>query len=187
MFRSVLRSVPGGLSRIFLQLCVLSAGCSTQPPHLSLQSAALTERTDAGMVVSFTMLADNPNGDALRLRDASYTVWLADKPVFSGVRSAQATVARYGTQTFTLPAAFPLAAAPSAGTQPVRVSGTLKYLVPGALAETLFDVHVMRPSTDFRGTGVVDLSTVQPPAAPEIPGTKPPPKAPSDAPGPSPD
>src|SRR5690349_10130405 len=106
--------------------CLLLAGCSTQPPRISVQSAALTERTDAGMVVNFTMLADNPNGAALPLRDASYTVWLADKPVFSGVRSAQATVARYGTQTFTLPAAFPLATAPSAGNQSFRLAGKLK-------------------------------------------------------------
>jgi hypothetical protein len=180
------------MPRVFLALlCLLTllcllAGCSTQPPRISVQSAALTERTDAGMVVNLTMLADNPNSDALPLRDVTYTVWLADKPVFAGVRSAQATVARYGTQTFALLAAFPLDAAPAGGTQPFRVSGTLRYLVPGALAETLFDVHVLRPSTEFRGSGIVDLSTVQAPPAPEVPGVKPPP-APSDAPGPSPD
>lgn len=167
-------------------LCLLLAGCSAQPPRISVQSAALTERTDAGMVVNFTMLADNPNGDPLPLRDAAYTVWLADKPVFTGVRSAQATVARYGTQTFTLPAAFPVGAAPAGGTQAFRVSGTLKYLVTGALAETLFDVHVLRPSTDFHGVGVVDLSTVQAPPVPEVPGAKPA-KPPVDSPGPSPD
>jgi hypothetical protein len=172
---------------LLVLLCVALAGCSTQPPRISVQSAALTDRTDAGMVVNFTMLADNPNSEALPLRDASYTVWLGDKPVFSGVRSAQATVARFGTQTFTLPAAVPAAQAPFAGNQSFRIAGKVKYLVPGALAETLFDVHVVRPSTDFRGSGVVDLSAVQQPPAPEARGVKPAPKPPVDPEGPSPD
>jgi hypothetical protein len=109
--------------------------------------------------------------------------------VFSGLRSAQATVSRYGTQTFTLPAAIPVSSgAAGTGTEPYVLHGTLKYLVAGALAETLFDIHVLRPSTDFRGAGVVDLSTVVKPKELEItgPGAKKPAK-PEDSPGPSPD
>jgi hypothetical protein len=171
------------------------AGCSsTRAPLLSVQSADVTERTDDGIVVTFTMLADNPNPEPLPLRDASYSVTLAGKPVFSGTRSAQATVRRYGTQTFDLPAAFPIPKDGAAGTQPYVLHGTVKYLVAGALAETLFDIHVRRPSTDFRGSGVVDLSTVKAPTSPEIPGAKPPAKPPAkpatppeEPPGPSPD
>lgn len=161
------------------------AGCSsTRPPGLTIQSAELTEQTDAGMVVTFTVLADNPNPDALPLRDAQYTVSLAGKPVFSGVRSAQATVRRFGTQTFTLPAAIPATPA-GRGVEPFEISGKLTYLVPGALAETLFDIHVLRPSTSFGGKGDVDLSRLTPPAKPQAPETAPEPSP--DAPGPSPD
>jgi hypothetical protein len=164
------------------------AGCSgARPPGLLVQSAELTERTDAGMVITFTMLADNQNPDPLPLRDATYTVSLGGQRVFSGTRSAQATVSRFGTQTFTLPASVPAALASSASQEPFVISGSIKYLVPGALAETLFDIHVIRPSTDFGGRGLVDLSTVKTPPAPEIPGTKPQPKTPVDSPGPSPD
>ncbi len=35
-----------------------------------------------------------------------------------------------------------------------RVHGTLRYLLPGQLAETLFDLGVSRPSVDFAGSGV---------------------------------
>jgi hypothetical protein len=172
---------------LILLLCLVAPGCSSvRAPSLTVESAKLTERTDAGMVITFTVLADNPNGQALPLRDATYTVWLADKPVFSGTRSAQATVSRYGTQTFALPAAVPLSGSPSVGTEPFRITGRLMYIVPGALAETLFDIHVRRPSTHFHGDGTVDLSTVAVPPPPVIPGTKPP-KPAVETPGPSPD
>jgi hypothetical protein len=158
-----------------------------------VQSADVTERTDDGIVVTFTMLADNPNSVPLPLRDASYSVTLNGKPVFSGIRSAQATVRRFGTQTFTLPAAVPMAKDAAGGMQPYVLHGSVKYLVAGALAETLFDIHVRRPSTDFRGSGIVDLSTVKAPAEREITGpgpkrsAKPPATPPTDSPGPSPD
>ena len=169
-----------------LVLCLLSGCSSTQAPGLVVQSAELTERTDAGMVITFTIVADNANDEALPLRDATYTVSLDGKQVFSGTRSAQATVRRFGTQTFTLPAAVPLDGPPPTGIEPFQISGRLKYLVPGALAETLFDIHVRRPSTYFHGTGTVDLTTVKVPPPPEIPGVKAV-KPPVDSPGPSPD
>ncbi len=158
--------------RFFLLIFALFTlgGCATHAPTFVVTSADLTERTADGIVITFTILADNPNSDALPLRDATYSVSLRGERVFSGVRSAQVTVARYGTQTFTLPAAIPLAGEGPADTEPYVLHGSIKYLVAGALAETLFDIHVLRPSTDFRGSGTVDLSSVKTPPPRQIPG-----------------
>jgi hypothetical protein len=147
-------------------ITIFTVGCSGPAPKLSVLDAQVTEQTDAGMVVTFTMMADNPSGEALPLRDVEYEVSLHGKPVFKGTRSAQATVRRFGTQDFTLPCAIPLSPdqpAPS-GTVPYTIQGTITYLVPGALAEALFDMDVLRPTTSFEGRGVVDLSAKSQPA-----------------------
>lgn len=46
-----------------------------------------------------------------------------------------------------------------------QVHGTLRYLLPGQLAETLFDLGVSRPNVDFSGSG---SSTSIAPAAPAV-------------------
>ncbi len=118
---------------LILAFLVLGAGgCATHAPTFVVTSADLTERTADGMVITFTILADNPNSDALPLRDATYSVSLRGKKVFSGVRSAQVTIGRYGTQTFTLPAAIPLSGGEGPGdTEPYVLHGSIKYLVAG--------------------------------------------------------
>jgi hypothetical protein len=38
-----------------------------------------------------------------------------------------------------------------------RVTGSLRYLLPGAIAQTLFDTRVRRPSASLAGHGTVTL------------------------------
>jgi len=134
-------------------------GCSSQPaPDLRVIGAEVTDRTDAGLVVLFTVEAENSTGVEVPLRDVEYTVSLHGKPIFTGTRSAQATIRRYGVQDFQLPAAIPAAQATQlSGTVPYTVSGTVTYQVPGVLAKALFDMDVLRPSTGFEGRGVVEV------------------------------
>lgn len=135
---------------------LLLAACSSQPaPKLAVTDAAVTERTDAGTVITFTVHADNATGEPLPLREVEYEVWLHGKPVFKGTRSAMATVRAYGTQDFTLPAAIPAQLETPAA---YSIQGTITYLVPGALAEALFDLNVLKPKTSFRGRGVVEAA-----------------------------
>jgi hypothetical protein len=144
-----------------IPLLLMLVGCSGQPaPRLSVIDASMTERSDSGMVVTFTVQADNATGHEVPLRDVEYEVLFHGRPVFRGTRSAQATVRRYGTQDFTLPIAIPAGGNESlTGAVPYTLKGKVTYLVPGALAEALFDMDVVRPSTDFEGRGVVDLSS----------------------------
>jgi hypothetical protein len=134
-------------------------GCSSQAaPSLKVTGAEVAERSEAGLVVLFTVEAENASGVEVPLRDVEYTVSLHGKPVFSGTRSAQATVRRYGVQDFYLPAAIPASQATQlTGAVPYTVNGTVTYQVPGVLAKALFDMDVIRPSTGFEGRGVVEV------------------------------
>lgn len=139
-----------------------AAGCSTyESPVIEVASAVVTESSPEGTVIAFTMETSNSNMAPLPLRDATYTLELNGTKVFSATRSAEATLRRLGTQRIVLPVAVPasaLAQVTSGGPVEYRLSGTLQYVTPGALAELLFDTGVQQPDVSFSKTGSIDLS-----------------------------
>jgi len=147
------------------------AGCSlAEPPTFSLVEAAVTERSDEGVVVTFVLEGRNPNPDPLPLREVSYSVALDGSTVFSGRRSAGATLPRYGSQRIELPAAArldePGVAALEQGAR-FAIDARLRYLAPGLLSEVLFDAGLRRPSVNIseRGTFVPDDAAANAPNA----------------------
>lgn len=126
----------------------LAACSSTSDPKVRLIGVELREKTSEGVVLAITLEADNETDQALPLRDINYSVYLNGERVFTGERSAEATIKRFGSQRVILPAAF----VPKGALEErmaCRVEGDLTYLVPGALAEALFDADVVRPSVSF--------------------------------------
>ncbi|MBC7772830.1 MAG: LEA type 2 family protein [Pyrinomonadaceae bacterium] len=115
----------------------------------------------------FTVNASHDNDKVLPLREAHYALEVNGQRVFSGIRSAQCTLSRFGSQQFTIPAAVPAASLTGLSGDVVsyRLSGTLTYITPGALAELLFDTGVSRPSVGFSHQGTLDLSTLMSPGA----------------------
>lgn len=137
------------------------AGCGYTAPTLTIIEGRATERTPDGVAMLFTVEAANENDEGLPLRTVDYTVDLDGKRVFQGTRSPEATIRRRGVQRFTLPAVVNLAEAPEfarhAGPNAYTVSGSVRYVTPGQLAEVLFDAGVHVPSVGFSGSGQVDL------------------------------
>ncbi len=150
-----------GLTLVTLTGC---GGHSYAAPKLRVTDAAVTERSDAGVVMKFTIEADNPNEEALPLREVRYDVYVDQRRVFSGYRSPEATLRRFGTQIVSLPAviALPAGQAAPGGTASYRVTGTLVYQTPGSFAEVLFDNDLRRPTVGFSEDGQIDLSTIKP-------------------------
>lgn len=141
----------------FLAGAAFLGGCSTPTaPVVHLASVEVRRQTDDGVVLAVTLEADNTNDQPLPLREVSYSVYLDGAKVFEGERSAEATIRRFGSQRVVLPAAF-VPTFPIEGVRHCRVEGRLTYLVPGVLAEALFDADVVRPSTSFGVEGEVDL------------------------------
>ena len=144
---------------IALALAASLGACAPHaPPSLSVSGVRVAQRTDAGLVIDFQIDARNVNSFALPLKSARYTVWLDDRRVFKGVRSPEASLRRLGTQRLHLPAAIPASVPLPRGVVGYRISGTLSYVRPGALAEVLFDAGVITPTTNFSHTGTVDLA-----------------------------
>jgi hypothetical protein len=150
--------------RTLFPACALAllAGCSSvQPPRLTVPAAVLADRSADGAVVCVTLRAENPNDEALPLREVRYALWLDGKEVFRGVRSPEATIRGFGGVDVPLPAAVP--GSPGAGTSRYRVEGELQYLRPGALSETLAEGGLYLPTVAFSREGEIDLGTIVPP------------------------
>jgi hypothetical protein len=128
---------------------------------LSMSRAEPTERTPDGCAMVFTLDARNENEDALPLRTVEYRLDLNGREVSAGTRSAESTLRRLGTQQLKLPAVVPLTSETQslvAGQSHYRLTGSMYYVTPGRLAETLFDSGVHTPSVGFTFEGDIDLS-----------------------------
>lgn len=137
-------------------------GCETaSAPRLEHAAASVTDRTGEGVALSFAIDAYNDNDIALPLRDVTYTLTLDGEEVFSGTRSAEATLRRRGVQQIKLPAVIALRPGKPApeGVKEFRLHGKMTYVTPGRLAELLFDTGVRVPSVGFETEGLVDLGT----------------------------
>lgn len=130
-------------------------------PSLSVTRVQMGERTADGMVLVFEVEAENRNAVELPLREVRYTLRLDGRPVFSGVRSPEATLRRLGVQRFSFPAVVALGPGGSApeGEVSFELDGVLSYTTPGQIAEILFDSGLRRPSVSFRDAGRIDLAT----------------------------
>jgi hypothetical protein len=145
------------------------AGCHASP-QIDVARIDPPRQTADGYELPFELEATNRNPFELPLLTVSYELWLEGERVFEGRRSGEATLRREGTQSLSLPVAVALAPgeAPPAGVTPYRLRGTVRYHTPGALARSLFDARLSRPSTSFDVRGEIDFGageTGQPGAA----------------------
>lgn len=150
------------LSFVALALLTPLVGCAGfSAPRISVVDARVVEQTEQGVAVDFVLEGANANSEELPLQVVRYTLAIDGERVFSGERMAEATLRRFGTQTFILPVAaewddLPGKGAP--GTRRYRLAGTLQYIAPGALAEVFFDTGMRRPSVRFAAEGELTLS-----------------------------
>ena len=173
----------------FLLLCValpLGACHTPSSPQLAVAGASPTERTSEGAAMVFAIDARNDNDDALPLRTVEYSVDLDGRRVFTGTRSAEATLRRRGTQQIFLPAVVnltdPANAGIADGVRRYTLTGQVYYVTPGQLAEVLFDAGVRTPSASFTFEGDIDFAAPPVPAVPVVAPRRIPPAQPKPAP-----
>ncbi len=155
-----MKSHPIVLSLVSLLACVGPGGCSgARAPSLSVSEVRVVERTSEGVAVEFVLDAENPNRVELPLRQVFYSLTVDDRRVFTGERSAEATLRRDGTQQIRLPAVVPLRTGEGMlrGVHAYRLQGTMRYVTPGAFAEAMFEAGLNRPSVSFSDSGTIDF------------------------------
>lgn len=144
---------------LILLLTLLATGCSAyDAPKIDVVGARISQETAEGIVIDFTLDATNTNEVDLPFERVRYALRLNGQRVFSGTRSAEATVRRLGTQQFMLPAAIDLAEFEMPeGDVEYELSGSVVYVTPGEIAQLLFDAGVRKPRSSFQQTGVLEF------------------------------
>ena len=141
-------------------LLALLTGCSVTPPAVRVSEATLIETTDEALQVDLRIDLVNANPDPLKLELLTYTFAIGGQTVFTGWRSAEATISAYGRRTPWIPAIVRYEQVDWVEVPPSAewsVQGTLIYVTPGQLAEILLDTGVRRPRVQFSGAGEVPL------------------------------
>ncbi len=123
-----------------------------EPPAMEVVSVRVEPGDNANggnglSVVRFEVLAQNPNKQAVPLEDIAYSVSANGTSVFSGVRSAQRTIPPYGVMRFELPATV----ASEVASGELTLASVVSYRKPGALADTLYGLDLVKPSREVKG------------------------------------
>lgn len=136
----------------------MATGCSSsKAPTFRVAGVQMREATEAGTELLFIIEASNPNSQEIPLFQADYGVALGGSEAFSARRTPEATLRRYSTQTFTLPVAIPADRMPAGDRVPYSFSATITYIMPGELAEILFDREIKKPKSSFTDSGTLDF------------------------------
>jgi len=148
------------MSRIgWIVMCSLAVltGCSSnlKPVTTRVDSVTVDERTEQGVRVLVTVLAENPNDVALPIVRARYEVEMAGAETFAFTELPKATLPANGTQTITLPAAFATESGNAAG-HSYQVKGQLTYEPPGEIRKLLTEYGVPLPSASFKDDGALN-------------------------------
>jgi LEA14-like dessication related protein len=143
---------------VLLGLCLtaLLTGCNTNLRQVAtrVDSVRIDERTDQGVRVLVTVIAENPNDIPLPIVKARYKVGLAGGGEFAFTDLPKATIPAKGTQTITLPAAFALDGGDAVG-RSYQVAGQLTYEPPGEIRKLLTEYNVPLPSASFKAQGAL--------------------------------
>lgn len=145
------RVVRFGVLGVLAASLVVMGGCwSTPSPDIMVVGVTATDRTPDGTLLNIELEAQSTAEEQLPLKEVRYRVLLDGREVFSGLRSPEATLRRFGTQRLFLPAVVPAGVADQGA---YEVEGTLTYIEPGTIAEVLFDFGVRMPKVSFTGAG----------------------------------
>lgn len=146
------------IQTLFLLAALLPGCTSYKAPTFKVTGVQLREQNERGTELIFEIEAANPNGREVPLYEADYGLMVGGSEVFRAVRTPETTLRRYAVQRFSLPVVIPASVEPVGVQIPYRFEGTITYVMPGALAEILFDREIKRPKAGLSDAGTLDLS-----------------------------
>ena len=150
--------------------CLIAlAGCAGDP-RITVSGVDRVVKGPTADEYAVRIRLENPTGDPLVLDRWNYSLD-TDAGRYSGEWVASRTLPPGADTEVAIPAVIEHRGESSPSRW--RVSGSVRYLLPGRLAETLFDMGLSRPEAMFSGEGQVAVreGATVPTAAP-LPGTE---------------
>lgn len=136
---------------VILALPVITLGCTTNP---GVRVTGIDKVSSGATADEYALRVElrNPSDESLVLDRWEYAV-TTNAGAWQGEWIASRTLPARSITVDTLPVVLGHAAEPIEVTN-WRVTGNLRFLRKGQLAETLFDLGVSRPDVDFSASGV---------------------------------
>ena len=146
----------GRMVMTMICMAAVLGGCSANLRQVTarVDSVRIDDRTDQGVRVLVTVVAENPNDIPLPIVKAKYEVRVTGADAFAFTDLPKATLPAHGTQTITLPAAFAFDGGNAVGAS-YRVDGQLTYEPPGEIRQLLTEYNVPLPSASFKDDGAL--------------------------------
>ncbi|MCA9302593.1 MAG: LEA type 2 family protein [Phycisphaerales bacterium] len=153
------RHTKKSLAAATLGLSILLTGCSgtVLPPTFSAQGVREMETLDGRTRVVFVVNATNPNREPIPLERVEYSVAIDGGWVYEGVRSPESTLPGYSSQLFEIPAVIGADSLRAGRVASYMIDGSVKYHIPGPLAEVLYDADLRVPEAPLHLEGSIDL------------------------------
>jgi len=143
----------------FLSLSALLTGCAStvSPPTFSAEGVREMETVDGRTRMVFLVNATNPNREPIPLERVEYAISIDGDWVYKGVRSPESTLPGYSSQVFEIPAVVGAESLRTGRVVAYMIDGSVKYHIPGPLAEVLYDADLKVPEAPLHIKGSIDL------------------------------
>ncbi|MBC8201926.1 MAG: hypothetical protein H8E86_07745 [Planctomycetes bacterium] len=148
--------------RLIVCICTLfvSVGCGIRQPIPQFKQATITQSTPEAVAFDVTFEISNTNSIPLQLLMYTYQVSAGGSNVYSGLSSAEKTVPRSSSILSTIPVVIPRSVLLGRDSFTWQLRGTLGFIPPKAMSESLHDAGIWKPSTSVRAHGLIHVPEI---------------------------
>ena len=140
-----------------LILCFILGGCGVNAPVVNFETSSFTESTADAIAMGVTFEIANTNDVPLKLLMFNYEVSADGSHVYSGREAALATVPRWSTIHRSIPIVMRRNQVQQNDIVNWNLRGTLVYVEPDALTQTIHSLGIWIPSTSLHASGAIEI------------------------------
>ena len=148
--------------RLIPCICALfvGIGCGIRQPITQFKGATVTQSTPEAVAFDVTFEISNTNSVPLQLLMYTYQVSAGGSDVYLGFASAEKTVPRSSSIMSTIPVVVPRSALLGRDSFTWQLRGSIGYIPPKAMSESLHDAGIWKPSTPVRAHGLMQVPEI---------------------------
>jgi hypothetical protein len=140
---------------LFAGFCVV--GCGVRKPMAQFQQATIAQSTPEAFSLAVAFEVFNTNDEPLQLMMYDYVVKANGVVVYEGFASAEQSVPRESSVVNAIPIVFRRESIVGKEQVAWNLQGTLGFIPPKAISETLLDIGIWKPMTSIRAHGLVQV------------------------------
>ena len=150
------------MTRLFVLACIMMTcvGCGVRQPITHYRGTTITQSTPEAIAMDVEFEISNTNAIPLQLMKYNYAVSSGGQTVYVGFASAEKTVPHSSSIMSSVPVVIPRSVVFGKDSVSWKLVGTLGYIPPRAMSETLFETGIWKPSTSIRAHGLIEVPAI---------------------------